>query len=132
MHSDKNKNEITEIEWDRSGSVLFCAGGDSGSSNLSMHSASLELISEINSSHNSKINSLAVDPTNHYLASCSDDSTVAISSLPDIINERIYSHTDCVMRKVAFSHKAEYLAVSCEEPKIENTSNKGEEVKVDV
>lgn len=83
--SDKNKNDITEIEWDRSGSVLFCAGGDSSSSVLMIYTPTLELISEIVSPHNSKINSLAVDPTNSYLATCSDDSLACINSLPDII-----------------------------------------------
>lgn len=119
--SDKNKNDITELEWDRSGSVLFCAGADSSSSSvpgvLMMYTSGLELISDIICPHSSKINSIAIDPTNQYLVSSSDDSLAAIYSLPDVLCERTYSHTDCSLKKVAFSSKGEYLAVGCEEPK---------------
>lgn len=113
IHSQKNKNDITEIEWDQSGSVLFCAGGDSSSSVLMMYSPQMELISDVVSLHNSKINSIAIDPNNQFIATCSDDSLVAINTLPDIICQRTYSHTDCSLKKVAFSSKGEYLATSC-------------------
>lgn len=64
---------------------MFCAGGDSSSSVLMIYNNNLEPISEITSPHNSKINSISIDPTNQYLASCSDDSTTSLTALPDII-----------------------------------------------
>lgn len=87
---DKNKNDITEIEYDHSGSVLFCAGSDGSSSSsansaLIMYSNTLELICELLTPHNTRINSIAVDPTHQYFATCSDDSLAAIYTLPDMI-----------------------------------------------
>lgn len=82
-----------------------------------MFASNLELISDVICPHSNKINSIAVDPTNKYLASCSDDSLAMVYSLPDVLCERSYSHTDCSLRKAAFSSGGEYLAVGCEEPK---------------
>lgn len=118
LFTDKNKNDIVDMAYDQSGSVLFCVGSDnssssSSSSSLMGYTKELKPLPDLLNPHTHKINGIVVSPTNKHMATCSEDSLTMLYSLPEIICERSYSHTDCSIKSLSFSHDGKYLASGC-------------------
>jgi hypothetical protein len=64
---------------------LICAGGDNTSGTIVLYDKNLEILPETYQLHTARIDTLAVDPFNKFVATTGEDSLLGIHSLPDII-----------------------------------------------